>query len=700
MIIMENVNIQEEIYVGIDLGTTNTLACWMNKGKPSLFKFKGSRNKSMLPSVLYVEEDGSVMVGQDAKQAMILDPDNGVRSSKTYIGKFGGREDKYKNPYVCHGRKFNPTEVAAEVLSTVKKTIIKKAKCDDDAVIKAVITVPAYFNQNQKDETRKAGEMAGLQVLRVLVEPTAAALAAVKEIDIDGKVLVVDLGGGTFDLSLLQVDNINNSYTAIDVDGNERLGGDDFNRVIYEYFVEELQKEYGIDLTSFNRSGLDKNEYNSCIGRLMEAAEDCKIELSEQRITSVNLPNLFSYKGSQKGLMLEMTRDKFNELCDELYEIVFDKIKSFVKRQPGGIGSISKIILAGGSCEIPYIQETLEAYMKKNVEGVEDKSVLVVTGACYLAESLKGGMVGSDTKIEDILSHSFGIEIVEDNKDVLSKILYKGDKYPCSKQEKYTTCSDYQESIKINVYEAASDCEDKKDIKLHNLYGSFSLDGIQRAKACVPSIIVTFDFDENAHLTVTATDEKTGVSKTVHLEKGVTLDSKPKQRPIDFMVMLDTSYSMVSDIDEAKSACKYLVNNLVDLTIHRIGLVSFESQARLECNLTSDKAKLGKIIDGLGIGCATNLYDALVIANNAFLSNDKKRVIIVVTDGMPMHEIKVSDYAKRLRDMGIEIIAIGIGNDCKKDYLRKIAEGNVYGINTIAELRETFKAAVEKLTKA
>ena len=263
MIIMENVNIQEEIYVGIDLGTTNTLACWMNKGKPSLFKFKGSRNKSMLPSVLYVEEDGSVMVGQDAKQAMILDPDNGVRSSKTYIGKFGGREDKYKNPYVCHGRKFNPTEVAAEVLSTVKKTIIKKAKCDDDAVIKAVITVPAYFNQNQKDETRKAGEMAGLQVLRVLVEPTAAALAAVKEIDIDGKVLVVDLGGGTFDLSLLQVDNINNSYTAIDVDGNERLGGDDFNRVIYEYFVEELQKEYGIDLTSFNTSGSDKNEYHS-----------------------------------------------------------------------------------------------------------------------------------------------------------------------------------------------------------------------------------------------------------------------------------------------------------------------------------------------------------------------------------------------------------------------------------------------------
>lgn len=351
-------NSGNKIIVGIDLGTTNTLACYFKKGKPDFIRFPGGK---MLPSVLYVDEAGTLYVGKKAGMQGVIDPKNEIRSSKTYMGDFS-------KVWNCNGKKFNATQAATEILKEVKRCIIKKMKCGDDAQIDTVITVPAYFNSNQTDETRKAGKAAGFNVMSIITEPMAAAIAAVTESELDKKIFVIDLGGGTFDLSVLEADQSSHSYRAIDIDGDRRLGGDDFDEMLKNYLVKIIEDDLGMDLSDYQAAGLDEGEYNSAIGRIRDAATTAKEELSDEQETDIDITNLFTYNGKPYDLNISMTRDEFEEECKPLFDKIANRITKFIEESGRfKLTEISTIVLAGGSCYIPKIQKIAEQIFNKKV---------------------------------------------------------------------------------------------------------------------------------------------------------------------------------------------------------------------------------------------------------------------------------------------------------------------------------------------
>ena len=370
-----------EIFIGIDLGTTNTLACYLKNGKPELIRFSG---KTLLPSVIYVGEDGNIIVGKNAKKRGVFDPLNVIRSSKTYMADA-------KKTWTVGGKTFNPTEVATEILKEVKQTTLKKLHCPPDTTVNAVITVPAYFNGNQKDETKKAGVTAGLNVLQIITEPMAAAVAAVRDLGLNEKIFVTDLGGGTFDISVLEADQANSVYRALDLDGDRKLGGDDFDKLIYDYFISIIQDDLGLDLSTQKNSGLDYNEYYSMTGRVLDEAEKAKIDLSESTTCDVSILNLFHYNGKNYDFNIEFTREEFDDICKPIFDKITSRIKKFIDSSDKfKVSEISTIILAGGGCYIPGVREEVEKiFGKKVVDTQFDLSALKVIGACYVAESFK-----------------------------------------------------------------------------------------------------------------------------------------------------------------------------------------------------------------------------------------------------------------------------------------------------------------------
>ena len=350
----------DEIFVGIDLGTTNTLACYLKRGRPDLIRFPGSGK--MIPSVLYVDESGDISVGQMAKKSGVMNPLNVIRSSKTYMADA-------KKVWKINGKVFTPTDVAAEILKEVKAQILKKLKCPPETKVNAVITVPAYFTGNQKDETKKAGKLAGLNVLQIITEPMAAAVAAVRELELDDKVFVVDLGGGTFDISVLKADHRSHTYRALDISGDRKLGGDDFDTLLYEYLIGIIQDDLGLDLSDQKISGLDHNEYYFMIGRVREAAENAKIDLSNETTCQIDLPNLFNYRGRNYDFSTELTREEFNDICQPLFDKITSRIKKFIETSDKfKLNEISTIILAGGSCYIPKVREDVEKIFGKRAD--------------------------------------------------------------------------------------------------------------------------------------------------------------------------------------------------------------------------------------------------------------------------------------------------------------------------------------------
>lgn len=686
----------EEITIGIDLGTTNTLAAYMKNGKPKLLKFSGS---DLLPSILYVDMDKSILVGKKAKQLRILDDANGIRSSKTYMGDFNKK-------WNCRGMNFTPTDVATEILREVKRNVIKKLKLDDTAVINAVITFPAYFDGNQTEETKKAGERAGLNVIRTINEPMAAAVFAIKEMDSSKKIFVVDLGGGTFDLSVLEADPANHEYNALDTDGDEKLGGDDFDEAMLQYLKDTIHDDIGVDLSSATKAGMEPGKYASVINTLREEAERVKIELSEETESEVDILNLFTYKGRNYNLSTSVTRKEFNKTCKSLYDRIFGTIESFLARLETekhiNLDDMGAVVLAGGSCEIPYIKEEIERRFNCQVNNELEKELLVVKGACMVAVTEKMGM----SKVSDILSHSLGVEVYDNGKSMFSKIIERGTKYPCQMSKVYTTSNDYQDFIEAAIYEAAKGGEENLLLGSgrHKLYGTITLEGIEKAKAGIPKIEVTFKYDKNRCLTVHVEDKSTHASKEVRIDKGALPKNKPgkAQAPMDIVLLLDTSGSMSwgNAIKEAVKACKFLVNDLIDLSVHRTGFVSFDTSARVFSSLTNDKAKLNECIGKAYPSGGTYVVEGLNTAMSLFSSNEstRKKVIIMVTDGEPSD----TPFGK-LRDIrsgGTRVIVIGVGNGINEEQVRRLAPSSddAYKISDMKQLQETFKSVMNKLT--
>lgn len=679
------------IQIGIDLGTTNTLVYGENNGKIKPIKINGSVT---FPSVLYVEEDGTEVVGKRAKQKEYLDPDNGIHSSKTYIGT--------KKEWKIRGKSYTPTDVAARILSSVYAEVKKKYSLEDSDVIQAVITIPAYFTANQSDETKKAGERAGFEVLRIITEPVAAAYN-INPSD-NGLICVIDLGGGTFDISV--VDKQKEKYTVLGIDGDPRLGGDDFDKALEEYLIDEIEDELGIDLSTLEKSGLSYEQYYSMKAKIRVEAIACKEELSDSDECNIIINDLMPYgDGKMYHYDTEITREEFDRACSGIYKKILDVIKRLIENSNKfSKKDIKHVYLVGGSCYIPKIRQIVENYfgVAANSEGGLEEQV--AQGAAKIADGYntpaysKDGTDPFDDLIKDITSYSMGVKIAGDK---FSEIIPVGNRYPCTICDKFTTQFDNQEAVTIEVYEKIN--KDASDIingyeKNYDLYGSFILEGIEKAKAGLPQINVTFNYDLSRTLHVTAEDMKTGAKKTVKLKKGEVVKSS-SVKATDFYIVLDVSGSMIGErLTQAKIACTKLVNETLDLNTHRLGIITFGNKAELISGLSNDRNALLSAIDVIRISGSTNMSAGMDMANKSLMDSTNDKAIILITDGNPNSTGAVLNRKEEASKLGISIATIGV-QDADRDFLSRVASNHDlnFMVNDVEKLADTFGQAVQNL---
>lgn len=683
--------------IGIDLGTTNTLACYFAKGKKKLLKFAGG--DTMLPSVIYTNDDGSVSVGVVAESKGVTNPGNMIRSAKTYIGNL-----ELNKTWTCNGRVYNPRDVAVEVLKEVRAEFIKRNRLENDAKIGAVITVPAYFNDNQRDETRKAGTAAGFEVMWILEEPTAAAIEAVNEKQLDKKVFVVDIGGGTFDLSVLEADHKNHTYKAIAIDGDDRLGGDDFDRIVQEDFIRHIEDDTGVKLNDFKSSGLEEDQYNTLMNRLLLEARKAKEHLSTLQEWKINLPNLTTIGGNSYSLDFTLTRKSFERICKPLFDRIFNQINNFAKRNKNfKLDEIGHIILAGGTCFIPYIRERIAQDLGIVPDDELPLGQLVVMGAAMLAQS-KLGVESSveEIKLKSILPHSLGIEALNrDHKTIFDKILKKDTAYPCkSSLQEYVTVVDNQTEIEVNVYEAGK--EDELDLKFHRFRGSLTLKDLPSAPAGKTKVGVMFEFTEDQRLKVTVVDKQNSAnSKEAFIDKTVKKATQKSTVPLDIVLMLDGSGSMRGEyLIEAKQAATELINKMIDFNIHRMALMSFSDNPKMLASLTNVPEILTSKLSDVEAYGGTGMIPAFRMAASELENSTRKKIALMVTDGYPDDRNKTLSVAKDIRNNGVVIIAIGVGEDFNKNFLDEmVGEKNAFTIKNMTELTATFERVINALKR-
>ena len=461
--------------IGIDLGTTNSCVAVMEGGEPVVIaNAEGSRTT---PSVVAFSKTGERMVGQVAKRQAIQNPDRTISSIKRKMGT----DEKV----TVDGKHYTPQEISAMIL--------QKLKADAEAylgqtVTEAVITVPAYFNDAQRQATKDAGRIAGLDVKRIINEPTAAALAYGVDKEEDQKVMVYDLGGGTFDVSILEIGD--GVIEVLATAGDTHLGGDDFDQRIMNYLAAEFKKENGIDLTA------DK----VAMQRLKEAAEKAKIELSSVTTSNINLPYITADATGPKHLDVTLTRAKFNELTADLVEKTMVPVRQAMKDAGLTNSDIHKVLLVGVSSRIPAVQEAVKKLTgKEGFKGINPDECVAVGAA------IQGGVLGGDVKgllLLDVTPLSLGIETMG---GVFTKLIERNTTIPTKKSQIFSTAADNQTSVEVHVLQG------ERDIAAYNkTLGKFHLDGISPAPRGVPQIEVTFDIDANGIVNVSATDKGTG----------------------------------------------------------------------------------------------------------------------------------------------------------------------------------------------
>ena len=474
--------------IGIDLGTTNSCVAVMEGGEPVVIaNAEGSRTT---PSVVAFAKNGERMVGQVAKRQAIQNPDRTISSIKRQMGT--------DHKVTVDGKSYTPQEISAMIL--------QKLKADAEAylgqkVTEAVITVPAYFNDSKRQATKDAGKIAGLDVKRIINEPTAAALAYGVDKEEDQKIMVYDLGGGTFDVSILDIGE--GIIEVLATAGDTHLGGDDFDQRIMDYLASEFKKENGIDLTS------DK----VAMQRLKEAAEKAKIELSGVTTSNVNLPYITADATGPKHLDVTLTRAKFNELTADLVEKTMVPVRQAMKDAGLSASDISKVLLVGGSSRIPAVQEAVKKITGKDgFKGINPDECVAVGAA------IQGGVLGGDVNgmlLLDVTPLSLGIETMG---GVFTKLIDRNTTIPVSKSQIFSTAADNQTSVEVNVLQGEREfAADNKSL------GRFHLDGIAPARRGVPQIEVKFDIDANGIVNVSATDKGTGKEQHITITASTNL---------------------------------------------------------------------------------------------------------------------------------------------------------------------------------
>ena len=461
--------------IGIDLGTTNSCVAVMEGGEPVVIpNAEGARTT---PSVVAFTKNGERLVGQVAKRQAVTNPDRTVISIKRDMGT-----DRRIN---IDGKDYAPQDISAMILM--------KLKADAEAylgetVTQAVITVPAYFSDSQRQATKDAGRIAGLEVLRIINEPTAAALAYGLDKDDSHKILVYDLGGGTFDVSVLEIGD--GVIEVLATAGDTRLGGDDFDKCVTDYLVEEFKKAEGVDLSG------DK----VAMQRLREAAEKAKCDLSGVTSTNVNLPYITADANGPKHLDVTLTRAKFNELTHHLVERTMAPVRQALSDAGLSVNDLSKVLLVGGSTRIPAVQEAVKSFTGKDpFKGINPDECVAVGAA------IQGGVLGGDVEgilLLDVTPLSLGIETLG---GVCTKLIDRNTTIPTRKSQVFSTAADNQTSVEVNVLQG-----EREMAQYNKSLGRFHLDGIAPARRGVPQIEVTFDIDANGIVNVSAKDLGTG----------------------------------------------------------------------------------------------------------------------------------------------------------------------------------------------
>ncbi len=491
--------------IGIDLGTTNSAMAVYEGNEAKIIANKEGKNTT--PSIVAFTDKGEILVGESAKRQAVTNPEKTIYSIKRIMGLMFN-EDKAKEaekrlPYkivdrngACAieilGKVYTPQEISAKILMKLKEDAESYL---GESVTEAVITVPAYFNDSQRKATKEAGTIAGLNVLRIINEPTSAALAYGLDKKESEKIMVYDLGGGTFDVTVLETGD--NVVEVLATGGDAFLGGDDFDNRVIDFLASEFKSETGIEI---------KNDVMA-LQRLKEAAENAKKELSSAMETEINLPFITADATGPKHLVKKLTRAKFESLTEDLVEETISKIESVIKDAGLTKNEISEVVMVGGSTRIPKVQERVKAFIHKDLNKSVNPDEVVAVGA-----SIQGGVLKGDVKdvlLLDVTPLSLGIETLG---GVMTKVIDRGTTIPAKKSQVFSTAEDNQPAVSIMVLQGERDlARDNKSL------GKFDLQGIAPAPRGVPQIEVTFDIDANGILTVSAQDKNTGKSQEIKI---------------------------------------------------------------------------------------------------------------------------------------------------------------------------------------
>lgn len=539
--------------IGIDLGTTNSCVSVIEGGEPTVItNAEGNRTT---PSVVAFSKTGERMVGQVAKRQAITNPDRTISSIKREMGS------SYK--VTIDGKSYTPQEISAMIL--------QKLKADAEAylgtsVTEAVITVPAYFTDSQRQATKDAGKIAGLDVKRIINEPTAAALAYGLDKEGDQKIMVYDLGGGTFDVSVLEIGD--GVIEVLATAGNNRLGGDDFDECVTKYLVGEFKKAEGVDLSG------DK----VAMQRLREAAEKAKIELSGVTSSNINLPYITADATGPKHLDITLTKAKFNELTYHLVEKTMGPVKQALSDAGLSAGELSKILLVGGSTRVPAVQDAV-----KSLTGKEPFKGLNPDECVAIGAAIQGGVLGGDVEgilLLDVTPLSLGIETLG---GVCTRLIERNTTIPTKKSQVFSTAADNQTSVEVNVLQG-----EREMAQYNKSLGRFHLDGIAPARRGVPQIEVTFDIDANGIVNVSAKDLGTGK------EQHITITSSTNMSKDDIEKAIREAEQHAAE--DAKRKEEVDVRNAGDQMVYQTEKTLSEMGDKLE---DGDKAEVNTALDKL-----------------------------------------------------------------------------------------------------